>query len=98
MVYFYEMPEEDTDASREKRGKDHYVMFEPDECGAKMKSCQPELDWLKHANAALPYSEFLLFLCSGAIASAEATDIEWGTSAPTMKNTPQRSGHRSPCT
>ena len=34
----------------------------------------------------LPLSEILLFICSGAVASAESTDIEWGGAVPTLKN------------
>ena len=86
MVGFYRMPEEDTKETKEARGKQHYVMFEADECGEQLRACQPELNWLRLPNAVLPFSELLLFVYSGAVASAEATDIEWAQAAPTIKN------------
>ena len=86
MVGFYKMPEEDTPETKEARGKEHYVMFEADECGEQLRLCLPKLNWLRLPNAVLLYNEFLLFVGYGVIASAEATEIEWGLAAPTINN------------
>ena len=86
MVGWYKMPGEDTTETYLARGKQHLVILDTDECGDLLRTSQPELDWENTTWPVLPYQELLVFVCAGAVASAEATDIEWAQAAPTLKN------------